>query len=138
MTSLRDLPSIEQLMQSADHLIQEYGRPLTLDAFRSTLDEIRAQFKLALSRVEGTKPEAGLPSTDVIFAQAESHLITWTASSLLPVINATGVILHTNLGRAPLSKATIAAMKQTAEDYSTLEYDLEKGLLIERDVIFGF
>jgi L-seryl-tRNA(Ser) seleniumtransferase len=45
----------------------------------------------------------------------------------LPVINATGVILHTNLGRAPLSNATIAAMKEAAENYSTLEYDLAKG-----------
>jgi L-seryl-tRNA(Ser) seleniumtransferase len=43
------------------------------------------------------------------------------------VINATGVILHTNLGRAPLSKATLAAMKESAENYSTLEYDLLKG-----------
>lgn len=121
MTSLRDLPSIEQLLNAsrADHLINEYGRPLTLDALRSTLDEIRARFK--------TKPEAGLPATDVILAQAESHLAGWTASTLLPVINATGVILHTNLGRAPLSKATIAAMKKAAENYSTLEYDLEKG-----------
>ena len=70
MTSLRDLPSIEQLMQGADHLIQEYGRPLTLEAFRSTLDETRTQFKLALSRVEVTKPERCLTSTDFIFAQA--------------------------------------------------------------------
>ena len=68
-----------------------------------------------------------LPSTDVILARAESHLIAWTAPTLLPVINATGVILHTNLGRAPLSSATIAAMKEAAENYSTLEYDLEKG-----------
>jgi L-seryl-tRNA(Ser) seleniumtransferase len=119
MTSLRDLPSIEQLMQGADHLIQEYGRPLTLDAFRSTLDETRAGFK--------SKPEAGLPLINDIVARTESHLIAWTTSTILPVINATGVILHTNLGRAPSSKATIAAMKQTAEDYSTLEYDVEKG-----------
>jgi L-seryl-tRNA(Ser) seleniumtransferase len=121
MTSLRDLPSIEQLLHAAraDHLINQYGRPLTLDALRSTLDETRAGFK--------TKPEAGLPSTESILAQAESHLIAWTASTLLPVINATGVILHTNLGRAPLSSATITAMKEAAENYSTLEYDLEKG-----------
>ncbi len=137
MTSLRELPSVEQLLRASrsDHLIKKYGRPLTLDAIRSTLDEVRAQFKLALpqghrddvSRAEGTKPEAGLPSTDVIVAQAESHLQAWTAPTLLPVINATGVILHTNLGRAPLSEATIAAMKEAAENYSTLEYDLEKG-----------
>ena len=120
MTSLRDLPSVEQLLQRVPHhLIETYGRPLTLDALRSTLDETRARFK--------AEPEAGLPSTDVILAQAESHLTAWTTPTLLPVINATGVILHTNLGRAPLSKATIAAMKEAAESYSTLEYDLEKG-----------
>lgn len=127
MTSLRDLPSVEQLLQRGDHLINEYGRPLTLDALRWTLDEARARFKLARGRVEGAEPEMDLPSIDVILSQAESHLIGWTAPTLLPVINATGVILHTNLGRAPLSKATIAAMKAAAESYSTLEYDLEKG-----------
>ena len=121
MTSLRDLPSVEQLLQASrsNHLIQTYGRPLTLDAIRSTLDEIREEFR--------TKPEAGLPSADVILARAESQLQVWTATTLLPVINATGVILHTNLGRAPLSEATIAAMKAAAENYSTLEYDLEIG-----------
>jgi L-seryl-tRNA(Ser) seleniumtransferase len=121
MTSLRDLPSIEKLLQDkrADQLIHQYGRPLTLDAVRSTLDEARARFK--------SDPQAALPSDDVILARAESHLIAWTKPTLLPVINATGVILHTNLGRAPLSTATIAAMKHAAENYSTLEYDLEKG-----------
>ena len=119
MTSLRDLPSVEQLLKNADHLIQEFGRPLTLDALRATLDEARARF--------ATKPELGLPSSETILSQAESHLIAWTARTLLPVINATGVILHTNLGRAPLSDATIEAMQEVARDYSTLEYDLEKG-----------
>ena len=119
MTSLRDLPSVEQLLQKVDHLIREFGRPLTLDALRLTLDEARTQFKV--------KPEAGLPSMEVILSQAESYLTVWTAPTLLPVINATGVILHTNLGRAPLSKATIAAMSEAAANYSTLEYDLEKG-----------
>jgi len=121
MTSLRDLPSVEQLLHAprANHLIGAYGRPLTLNALRLTLDESRARFK--------TKPEAGLPSTDMILAQAESHLAEWTMPTLLPVINATGVILHTNLGRAPLSNAAIAAMKESAENYSTLEYDRQKG-----------
>ncbi len=119
MTSLRDLPSVEGLLQNADDLINAYGRPLTLDALRSTLDEARVRFK--------AKPEAGLPSMDVILSQAASHLTSWTAPTLLPVINATGVILHTNLGRAPLSDAAIKAMKDVAENYSTLEFDLEKG-----------
>ena len=119
MTSLRDLPSIEQLLQGSDHLIREYGRPLTLEALRSTLEEARARFQL--------EPGHGIPSTDVIFAQAESQLNAWTTPTLLPVINATGVILHTNLGRAPLSKAALAAMQESAAHYSTLEYDLGKG-----------
>ena len=127
MNSLRDLPSIEQLLQHATHLIEIYGRPLTLDALRLTLDETRARFKaLVLSRVEGD-PETALPSTDNIIAQAKTHLISWTTPTLLPVINATGVILHTNLGRAPLSDATIKAMNDVASNYSNLEYDLSKG-----------
>jgi L-seryl-tRNA(Ser) seleniumtransferase len=119
MTSLRDLPSVEQLLQQATHLIEAYGRSLTLDALRETLAELRTQFRAT--------PEAGLPALDEILAQAQSRLKAWTAPSLLPVINATGVILHTNLGRAPLSGATIAAMQEAAENYSTLEYDLARG-----------
>ncbi|MFT3895580.1 MAG: L-seryl-tRNA(Sec) selenium transferase [Anaerolineales bacterium] len=99
--------------------LKEFGRPLTLDALRTTLDEARARFQ--------SKPEVGLPSMEDIVAQAESHLTAWTSPTLLPVINATGVILHTNLGRAPLSNATIQAMSTVAADYSTLEYDLNKG-----------
>jgi L-seryl-tRNA(Ser) seleniumtransferase len=110
---------MEQLLQNATHLIEVFGRPLTLDALRLTLDETRARFKL--------NPETALPSTDLILTQAESHLSAWTTPSLLPVINATGVILHTNLGRAPLSNATIKAMSDIASNYSTLEYDLSKG-----------
>ena len=108
MTSLRDLPSVEKLLQQADSLIEEYGRPLTLDAFRTVLEEIRTRFK--------SKPEAGLPADEEILAQVESQLARWTASTLMPVINATGVILHTNLGRAPLSPATIQAMKDVSEN----------------------
>jgi L-seryl-tRNA(Ser) seleniumtransferase len=96
-----------------------YGRPLTLDAIRATLDETRARFK--------SNSQTDLPAMDAILTQAESALETWTAPTLLPVINATGVILHTNLGRAPLSSAAIKAMQAAGEDYSTLEYDLAKG-----------
>lgn len=119
MNSLRSLPSIEQLLQSATELIGTYGRPLTLDALRETLADIRARFKTDL--------ETALPSTDLILAEAESRLAAWTKPTLLPVINATGVILHTNLGRAPLSRAAIGAMTEAAANYSNLEYDLPKG-----------
>ncbi len=78
---------------------------MTLEALRSTLEEARTRFQL--------KPEEGIPSIDVIFDQTESHLNAWTTPTLRPVINATGVILHTNLGRAPLSKAALAAMQRS-------------------------
>ncbi|NWF64258.1 MAG: L-seryl-tRNA(Sec) selenium transferase [Chloroflexi bacterium] len=121
MTPLRNLPSVEQLLQTETtaHLIARFGRPLTLDALRQTLEDIRARFK------SGTL--AGLPSIDSILASAESTLTAWTAQTLHPVINATGVILHTNLGRAPLSDATIRAMDAVSRGYSNLEFDLESG-----------
>ena len=121
MTTLRNLPSVEQLLQTETtaRLIAQFGRPLTLDALRNTLDEIRARFK--------QDPESGLPSTDLILTQTESTLTAWTAFTLHPVINATGVILHTNLGRAPLSNATIHAMDLVSRSYSNLEFDLETG-----------
>jgi len=119
MMTLRDLPSVELLLQNAADLIANYGRPLTLNALRTTLDDVRVRFKL--------DPEIALPTNDEILSQAESRLSTWTQPTLIPVINATGVILHTNLGRAPLSTATVAAMQTAALGYSNLEYDLEKG-----------
>ena len=121
MIQLRDLPSIEQLLQTkpAAEMIAANGRPLTLEALRDTLADIRARFK--------SEQLTTLPSTDLILSQAESRLFAWAAPTLLPVINATGVILHTNLGRAPLSDAAIRAMDAVSRGYSTLEYDLDKG-----------
>lgn len=125
MTNLRRLPSIDFLLQSSADLIRAYGRPLTLDALRATLDDIRARFNSPASLQ--TDPQLALPSPADILAQAESRLLAWTLPTLIPVINASGVILHTNLGRAPLSKATVAAMQAVAQGYSNLEYDLETG-----------
>src|SRR5258706_9399134 len=121
MSERRNLPSVEQLLHAsrATQLIEKFGRPLTLDALRSTLDETRARFK--------SQPETALPSTEIILADSESRLRAWTRPTLLPVINATGVVLHTNLGRAPLSQATIKAMNEAAANYSNLEFDLETG-----------
>lgn len=119
MSSLRDLPSVEALLQSAGTLIESYGRPLTLDALRATLKDIRARFQSDLQTVP--------PSTDLILSQAESYLSAWTAATLVPVINASGVILHTNLGRAPLSEAALRAMYEVSRGYSNLEYDLPRG-----------
>ena len=121
MTTLRDLPSVEELLQTktAAELIARFGRPLTLTAIRETLDKIRTRFSSGAI--------TALPLHDLILSQTDSLLSSWTRPTLRSVINATGVILHTNLGRAPLSDATIRAMDGVSRGYSNLEYDLEKG-----------
>jgi L-seryl-tRNA(Ser) seleniumtransferase len=119
MTSLRDLPSVDQLLQSSDgqDWIAHYGRPLTLEAIRYVLNEARSQYA----------NRASLPGRDILLQTIEQTLRSWTAPTLQPVINAAGVILHTNLGRAPLSRAALQAMQDVSQGYSTLEYDLKQG-----------
>ena len=121
MPDLRSLPSVEQLlqMQQAGELIAAYGRPLTINAIRTSLDEIRGQFS--------TSSKITIPVREDILARAHLLLREWNTPTLLPVINASGVVLHTNLGRAPLSTAAIEAMEAIARGYSNLEYDLKIG-----------
>ncbi len=119
MNDLSKIPSVDALLQTrqAAQLISTFGRPLVLDSIRQVLVGMREKV-----RQSGTQP------TEVnIFRQVEGLLEEWTTPTLIPVINATGVILHTNLGRAPLSKAALDAMQATALGYSTLEYDLQQG-----------
>lgn len=119
MTSLRDLPSVDQLLQSepVQVWLAHFGRPLTVSAIRHTLDQARAAFASG-------EP---LPDTIKILAQVGAALQTWTAPTLLPVINAAGVVLHTNLGRSPLSRAALQAAQDVSLGYSNLEFDLVKG-----------
>jgi L-seryl-tRNA(Ser) seleniumtransferase len=119
--SLRDLPSVEKILQSsaAAHWAADYGRPLTLTAIRSVLGEIRLNFKKGNGR--------DVPDEEIIRQRIESQLQSWTHSTLTPVINATGVILHTNLGRAPLADSAVQAMEAVSRGYSTLELDLTTG-----------
>jgi L-seryl-tRNA(Ser) seleniumtransferase len=121
MINLQTLPSIEQLLQMprAADLVAIYGRPLTLVGLRSTLDEARLRLK--------RDPQSAAPENDLIFIQVEARLAEWLKPTLQGVINATGVILHTNLGRAPLSRATMAAMTGVSLGYSNLELDLKTG-----------
>ncbi len=119
MNSLRSLPSVDLLLQQPRVIdwIGFYGRPLTLEALRNSLQEARQSF----SETEQ------LPGIADLLLQAEQHLLAWSSPSLKPVINATGVILHTNLGRAPLSQASLHAIQDASLGYSNLEYDLHKG-----------
>ncbi|MCZ7552023.1 MAG: L-seryl-tRNA(Sec) selenium transferase [Anaerolineae bacterium UTCFX2] len=117
--SLRDLPSVDSLLQSPRLLewIAIYGRLLTTQAVREALAQVRAAHPAAST----------LPARSELEQEIHNLLTAWTASTLEPVINATGVILHTNLGRAPLSRAALAAAVRVSSGYSNLEYDLERG-----------
>ncbi len=121
MPDLRSLPSVERLLQTqlAAELIAAYGRPLTLNAIRSVLDEVRARVS------NGGEPT--LPDREGILESARLMLEKWTRPTLVPVVNASGVILHTNLGRAPLSATTFRAMEAVGRGYSNLEFDLRTG-----------
>ncbi|MHB1318632.1 MAG: L-seryl-tRNA(Sec) selenium transferase [Anaerolineae bacterium] len=116
---LRALPGVDALLhsQAAETMALVHGREPTLDALRRALAEARSAIL-----------EGGLtPDQDSLLARAAALVEQALQPSLRPVINATGVILHTNLGRAPLSTAVVAAMRQVAEGYSNLEYDLDAG-----------
>ncbi|TLN04586.1 L-seryl-tRNA(Sec) selenium transferase, partial [bacterium] len=119
MSDLRALPSVDQLLQSGPvaHWIERFGRPLVVDALREALAGARA----------GMQSGQALPDDDLLLENAHHLLEAWLTPTLRPVINASGVVLHTNLGRAPLSRAALEAIQQAATGYSTLEYDLAKG-----------
>lgn len=122
--TLRHLPSVEALLSSAADLIEEYGRPLTLDALRAALDSARTAIR------GGTPP----PDSSRLLASARADIESRTAATLRPVINATGVILHTNLGRSILSDDAVAALVSVSQHYSTLEYDVATGARGSRSV----
>lgn len=119
MSSLRDLPSVDQLLQQPliTGWVAAFGRPLTVDALRQSLDQAR----------DGFAHTKHVPSVDALVEHALHLLQEWSTPSLQSVINATGVILHTNLGRAPLSQSAIHAIQAVSFGYSNLEYDLNKG-----------
>ena len=115
--TLRNIPPVEGLLQTAGELIRAYGRPLVTQAMRESLEAIRADVRAG----------ADVPSNERILTLAESRLAAWTRPTLEPVINATGVIIHTNLGRAPLSNSAIEAMQAVSAGYSSLEFDMKTG-----------
>jgi len=117
VSDLRSLPSVDKLLADAAALIDVYGRPLTTEAIRFTLDAARSAIRSGESA----------PDRDQLLARSRDRLREWTTPRPRSVINATGVIIHTNLGRAPLSDDAIHAMTVAASGYSDLEYDLGRG-----------
>ena len=114
----RSIPSVERLLadERIAPLAERHGHDALLSIARAVLEEYRSE-----AQQTGALP--GRPPVEVVAERAAA-----LAPSLRRVINATGVIIHTNLGRAPLSTATLQAMATAGAGYSNLEFDLEAGV----------
>jgi L-seryl-tRNA(Ser) seleniumtransferase len=121
MSSPRDLPSIDQLRKRAGVAVLEsgYGASAARDALRAATDAMRRKL---VAREAIPDDLAG-----AIEADAARRLAARMRGSLRSVLNATGVVIHTNLGRAPLPAAALARIAALAGGYTNLEYDLERG-----------
>src|SRR5262245_56793132 len=112
----RALPSVDAV--AADpRLLADGGQALVTAIAREALDNARAAIASG----------AATPTHDAIIADGTQRLEAANRLPLQPLINATGVILHTNLGRAPLADEAIAAMAEVSRGYSDLEYDITSG-----------
>ncbi len=113
---LRELPSVDELAGSREleALVERHGRPLVVAAVRAALERAREDVK------------AGFPAGDLV-ARTADELEARLRPRLRRVLNATGVVVHTNLGRAPLPEAALERVHEIAAGYSNLEYDVEAG-----------
>jgi L-seryl-tRNA(Ser) seleniumtransferase len=127
----RKLPSIDELMREPDVvlLVRREGHSAVADAARATLSRLRQEIS------SGHLDSSALDTAVANLSQALERQVQQNLSySLRNVINATGVILHTNLGRAPLAQSAIAHMAEIGPNYSNLEFDLESGERGKRDL----
>jgi L-seryl-tRNA(Ser) seleniumtransferase len=128
-TALRQLPSVDEIVTSPrlQMLARRLDHAFLVDAARAVL----ARTRDALRTNHSAPPSFTLDSLlDAVAAELDQLLVP----SLRPVINATGVILHTNLGRAPLPPTALERIQATAGGYTNLEYDLASGTRGRRDV----
>ncbi|MBV9710166.1 MAG: L-seryl-tRNA(Sec) selenium transferase, partial [Ktedonobacteraceae bacterium] len=116
---LRQLPSVDELLKTSigQYLINQFSRNLAVQAIRASLAQARIDILAG----------APCPSSADLLTQAERILQKGQQSHLHSVINATGVIINTNLGRAPLSMEALQAVQAVSGGYSNLEYDIAVG-----------
>jgi L-seryl-tRNA(Ser) seleniumtransferase len=127
----RKLPSVDELLrlQSVSELVSREGQPAVADAARAVLARLREEIQAG--RLEESGIDLALTGLSSAIARQCRLALLY---SLRPVINATGVILHTNLGRAPLAATALDHIAQTAATYSNLEFNLDSGERGRRDV----
>ena len=122
----RLIPSLERLLESVAFagILEAHPRGLVVQHLRIELDRVRRELG---DRVDSQAPPGNVEDPQLYAAGVEERLRVSATPSLRAVINGTGVILHTNLGRAPLADSALDAMASVARGYANLEYDLEAG-----------
>lgn len=117
----RKIPSVDRILGDAlvQELIREYGRRTVTDAIRSVLDEVRERLS------DAAQDQEILCSVEEIAEMARQRIADLTALSMKRVINGTGTILHTGLGRAPVGASVLEQTVRIGGGYSNLEYDLD-------------
>jgi L-seryl-tRNA(Ser) seleniumtransferase len=127
----RELPSVDELTRSPQlsSSVESHGSVAVADAARTVLGRLREQIASGLL----DSPSLRIAVEDLPGA-IESEIRKALTYHLRPVINATGVILHTNLGRAPIGSRLLAHVVESANQYTNLEFDLESGERGKRDV----
>lgn len=118
---LKTIPKVDRLLETSDvaALIQSYGRPEVISALQHSLDDLRALIQSGSS--------THVPSLTQVIQNTKNSLILRHTPSLRPLVNGTGVVVHTNLGRSPLALEAEHALHAISIGYSNLEFDLETG-----------
>ncbi len=129
MTSLRGLPAVHAVLTHPGlaAAVERHGHAVVVEAVRETLDAVRGEWRAAAEAPGDPAHGAAAGITEAVIDAVRARLASWLAPRPRRVVNATGVILHTNLGRAPLSRTASEAMQAAAEGYTDLEYNLESG-----------
>ena len=121
---LRELPSVSVVLDEMADDISRHGHQAVTKAVRAHLSLLREQ--LQLGKIADV-------ATDIVLSAVRQALNGLNHSSLVPVFNLTGIVLHSNLGRATLAESAITAMAEVASGASTLEYDIAEGKRGDRD-----
>jgi L-seryl-tRNA(Ser) seleniumtransferase len=127
----RKLPSVDELRRRPDlaAIVASEGQTTVTDAARAVLARVRAE--IAAEKLDAAAVDLALSGISNAVERQVRQSLTY---SLRPVINATGVILHTNLGRAPLAACALEHVREAASAYSNLEFDVETGERGKRDI----
>lgn len=140
--ALRTLPAVEEVLQlpGAQALVEQHGRAQVVEAVRAAVDEMRRRI-VSGAGVAGseapaapTEPTAMAAPAGAVLAAAAETLDSWSRPGLSRVLNLTGVVVHTNLGRSRLPEYAVQRVAETARSYSNLEYDLAVGNRERREV----